>query len=44
LCREFERQPGRSLLGAREAWLEDNRSINMELPKEQKKAAMKIAA
>jgi transposase-like protein len=27
-----------------EAWLEDNRYINMELLKEQKKAAMKIAA
>jgi putative transposase len=28
----------------REAWLEDNRYINMDLLKEQKKAAMKIAA
>jgi hypothetical protein len=27
-----------------EAWLEDNRYINMDLLKEQKKAAMKIAA
>ena len=27
-----------------EAWLEDNRYINMELLKEQKKAAMKLAA
>jgi hypothetical protein len=27
-----------------EAWLEDNRYINMDLLKEQKKVAMKIAA
>jgi len=27
-----------------EAWLEDNRYINMDLLKEQRKAAMKLAA
>ena len=30
--------------GYRSGWLEDNRYINMDLLKEQKKAAMKIAA